>query len=414
MSPTDHAIDALRRFDGLARLDEQALRQIAEQAQLQRATPGSCLLPLGATDKRQLLLLDGELLLEAGDGATHRVRHSDNAARTPVSRLRPSRYRVTALTEVRYLLIDEALLDRQVLMITGSMVVEESVLVSEPNGLLDDTASHPIMFDLFHDLNRGQLVVPSDREVAIRIGRALDPGEQDHVRLAGLLAACPALTVKVLRAARAGGAPNFRNIRSAVARLGAEDIFALTVNCALRESLRTPSTLVLERMHLWWERTMQVAAVAGTLARMSERFDPGYAHLIGLLHSIAEPVLLAYADRHPDLADPHQLDHVVHGNRAEVGRILLTMWELPKDAVDAAAMCNRWGYDHPGEANYTDIVLAAQWFVASAGRTGRRPPADEIPAMRRFGLHRASHETEARIVAARDAALDEISSLLED
>lgn len=418
MPLTDHAAinAALRRFDRLATLDESLLDQLAAGSELRYASRGSCLLALGAADPRQLFLIDGELELEAGDGATHRVRHTDSAARAPVSRLRPSRYRVTALSDVRYLLIDQQLLDDHVYAPPAStVVVEESYLVSEPNDLPDDSAGHPIMYELYQDLNLGRLLVPSDREVAVRVGRALNPLDADHARIAGVLAACPALTLKVLRAARAAvpRGPALRSPRAAVERLGADGIFSLTVNCVLRESLRSDSATVCERMRSWWERTVRVAAISDVLARSSERFDPSYAMLIGLLHSIAEPVLLGYADRHPDLADPGLLDDVVHGNRAELGRILLAMWGQPREVVAATSLCNRWGYDHSGAADYTDILMVAQWYALDVDRSGRRPPLiEEIPAFRRLGLHAPSVETHQRITAAAAGALDAIDRLL--
>lgn len=407
---------ALRRFDRLAGLDDEQLNQLADETELRRAPPGTCLLELGCQDTRQLFLIEGELELKAGDGAFHHVRHTDPAASGPVSRLRPSRYRVTARTEVRYLLVNQESLeghtnDSQ----SAAMMVEESYLVSEPNILLDDSASHPLMFDVLHDLNLGQIVVPSDRDIAVRVGRALNPMETNLTRLAEALKVCPVLTLKTLRAARSTSKNRsaLRSTKAAVQRLGAEQTFALAVNCVLRESLRTESQVVRERMQSWWERTMRVAAISAVLARMSERFDPEYADLIGLLHAIAEPVLLGYADRHPDLADPVALDNVVHANRAELGRILLAMWDLPREIVEAARLCNHWAYDHPGEANYTDIVLVAQWHATIGSKRSRRtPPFEEIPAFRQLGLEKPSPELSLKIVEAAENAVHTIDARL--
>jgi hypothetical protein len=83
--------------------------------------------------------------------------------------------------------------------------------------------------------------------------------------------------------------------RQAVARLGADRIYDLAAQCVLRESLRSPSTAVRSRMQKWWRHAMRVSAISRVLARMSERFDPDHAATIGLLHSIAEPVMLFHA-----------------------------------------------------------------------------------------------------------------------
>jgi len=418
MAPEDnseiHA--ALRRLDRLSRLNESQLGKLAEELDLLRAAPGTCLLKRGSTDTCLLFLLEGELELLAGDGARHRVRDSDAAAKGPVSRLRPSPYKVVARTDVRYLLVEQQLLDNYFdERPSASVVVEESFLVSEPNELIDDSATHPLMFDVFDDLNHGRVVVPSDPEVAVRVGRSLVSQGTDIIRLANTLSICPALTLKVVRAARAAARSRgaIRSSKRAIELLGSESTLELTVHCVLRETLRTTSRVVRDRMHSWWERTMRVAAISAVLARMSKHLDPDYANLIGLLHSIAEPVLLGYADDHPDLTDGTALDNVLYSNRAELGRILLSMWDLPREIVDAAARCNQWGYDHAGEADYTDVILVAQWHAKIGGAGGRRAPAvEQIPAFARLGLQPASPALSLKIVEAADQAIDQTDSLL--
>ncbi|MGB5637598.1 MAG: HDOD domain-containing protein [Sedimenticolaceae bacterium] len=418
VSPEDSTIinSALRGFDRLSGLDEHQLEKLAGELELLRAPPGTSLLERGSTDSRLLFLLEGELELVAGDRASHRVRHTDAAAKGPVSRLRPSPYRVVTRTKVLYLLVEQGLLDSYSHEApTASVLVEESFLASGPNDLIDDGATHPLMFDVFDDLNHGRIVVPSDPDVAVRVGRSLVQSGSDIVRLASILSACPALTLKVARAAKLAG-PGLRPIhscRQAIERLGTEDTLALAVHCVLRESLRSGSPVVRERMHSWWEQTMRVSAIAAALARMSGHLYPSYAALIGLLHAIAEPVLLGYADRHPDLADEAALDNVVHSNRAELGRILLTMWDMPREIVDAAARCNQWDYDHPRPADYTDITLVAQWHAKIGGARGRRIPGfEEIPAFRRVGLDAGSPELSLKIVEAAEDAIDQTESLL--
>ena len=418
MSPEESALvhAALRRFDRLSRLDDHQLGKLVGELELLRAPPGTRLLERGSIDTRLLFLLEGELELVAGDSAVHRVRHTDAAAQGPVSRLRPSPYRVLTRTKVHYLLVEQRLLDSYSdEPPSTSVLVEESFLASGPNDLIDDSATHPLMFDVFDDLNHGRIIVPSDPDVAVRVGRSIVTVGNDSIRLSRILSACPALTLKVARAAKIArpGRNPIHSCKQAIEQLGAEDTLVLAVNCVLRESLRTASPVVRERMHSWWERTVRVAAIAAVLARMSERLDPDYAALIGLLHAIAEPVLLGYADRHPDLMDATALDNVVHNNRPELGRILLTMWDLPREIVDAAARCNQWGYDHPREADYTDITLVAQWHAKIGGVRGRRVPGfEEIPAFRRLGLQPATPELSLKIVEAADDAIERTDSLL--
>ena len=408
---------ALRRYDHLAGAAPALLRELAEGSQVRRAERGACLLELGSEKPQQLFLIEGELELSADDGQVHRVRHTDPAARSPVSRLRPSRYRVTARSDVLYLLVEQRLLDGcSHSATTAQVLVEEASPVFTPGELLDDSASHPMMFDVFDDLNRGRVVVLSEADAAARIARALSaPFAADPERLAELLSACPAIAVKVLRAAKAEVRSSIplRSVRAAVDRFGAERTFNLAVSCVLRESLRSASEVVQRRMHGWWQRTLRVAAFSVVLARMTTHLDCEYARLIGLLHSIAEPVLLGYADRHADLADGVALDNVVHANRAELGRILHTLWDLPREVIDAAAQCDHWGYEHAGEADYTDILLVAQWHALIGNtRSWQMPGVTEIPAFERLGLASPSPTLSLKIVEAADHVLGQSKQAL--
>jgi HD-like signal output (HDOD) protein len=407
--------DALRRFDQLAALSQRQLAQIADEVQLLRAARGTCLLDIGSHDPRLLFLIDGVLELVAADGARHKVHHADAAARGPVSRLRPSRYRVNAVSEVRYLWVDRELIERLCDAPSAAVVVEESYTDRGSDGLLDSNSSHPLMFDVLDDLNNGRIIVPSDQEIAIRVGRALGRLDTDLARIAQTLSICPALTLKAVRAARAAD-PERKQIHSckhAVAELGAERIYDLTANCVLRESLRSTSPAVAKRMKAWWRHTMRVSAISRVLARMSERFDPDYAALIGLLHSIAEPVMLQHADRHSDLEDSTLLDNVLYDNRAELGRILLSYWNLPRTLINAAGASNFWGYQHAGEADYIDIMLVAEWHAAIGGdRRHLMPRLETLPAAEKLGLIDPSPKLSLKIVEAANTAVAEAEDLI--
>ena len=407
--------DALRRFDQLAVLNEQQLEEIARHVKMHRALRGTCLLEIGSHDSRLLFLLDGELELLAEDGAKRRVRHDDPAAGGPVSRLRPSRYRVTAATEVRYLWVDQTMLDKLNIASSASAGVDDNFSSSSGVELIDSNATHGLMFDVLDDLNNHRIVVPSESGIAIRIGRSLDKPPADVGRIASTLSICPSLTIKVLRAARAADPNNapVLNCKQAVEQLGIDGVYELAARCVLRESLRSKSPAVQDRMQRWWRRTLRVSAISRVLAQKSERFDPGLAAMIGLLHSIAEPVMLGHVHRHSDLKDLTLLDNVLRDNRAELGRILLSYWDMPRPLTNAAGHCNNWSYGHPGDADYTDILLVSQWHaVIGSNRPPKMPSLEEMPAAKKLGLAEPSPKLSLKIVEAADSAIEQADALL--
>jgi hypothetical protein len=76
--------------------------------------------------------------------------------------------------------------------------------------------------------------------------------------------------------------------------------------------------------------------------------------------------------------------------------------------VEATTLCNHWAYDHAGEADFTDILLVAQWHAMIGGDRNRRMPSvKEIPAFGRLGLQSASPELSLKIVETANAAIEQ-------
>lgn len=406
---------ALSRFDHLNGLQEEQLGELAEQVRVLEARGGSRLLDLGSKEQRLLFLVEGALELLAEDGARHIVRHTDAAALGPVSRLRPSRYRVTAIETVRYLMIDHEIIDRLTCDTeTVAIQIDEAHLTVDVDSA-DEAAMHPLMFDVLDDINRGFVLLPSEPHIAIQVGNSLRLAGNNIVRTAEILAVCPVIALKAARAAMAteAGAGGVRSMRDAIAILGMDNTFELAVHCVLRETLRTESASALAAMTAWWERTVRIAAACAALARISERFDPEFAALVGLLHGLGEAVLLQYVDRHGNLATDNGLTRAVHYNRAQVGHILAVMWGLPREISEAANECNNWRYEHAGAVNYTDILLVGQWYaMAAEGKQSELPPVDGFPASVRLGISNASEEFRRSIQNAVDQAVAHAGALL--
>jgi HD-like signal output (HDOD) protein len=90
------------------------------------------------------------------------------------------------------------------------------------------------------------------------------------------------------------------------------------------------------------------------------------------------------------------------------------MWGLPKEIVEAAARCNQWSYNGSSAvADYTDVLLVAEWHAAIGGTRSRRKPAiEEIPAFRRLGLQSSEPALGVKIVDAADQVIGKIEALL--
>jgi hypothetical protein len=97
-------LKSFTRFRGIA-LD--GLNEIAENSPVFQATVGAQLLERGTNDNWNLYLLSGTLELEAGDGATKQINGSTEQACAPISFLKPRMYAVRAITDVKFLFIND-------------------------------------------------------------------------------------------------------------------------------------------------------------------------------------------------------------------------------------------------------------------------------------------------------------------
>jgi HD-like signal output (HDOD) protein len=406
---------ALSRFDHLSGLGDEQLTELAGQIRVLEADGGARLLDLGSKETRLLFLVEGALELLAEDGARHIVRHTDAAALGPVSRLRPSRYRVTAVGAVRYLMIDHQIIDQlsrndEI----DAMQIDEVHLAVDPDSA-DEAASHPLMFDVLDDINRGFVLLPSEPDMAVQVGDSLRSAGDNVIKMAEILTVCPVIALKATRAAMAleSGRADIRSMREVIARLGVEPTFELSIHCVLRETLRTESANARAAMKDWWERTVRITAACAALARISERFDPEFAALVGLMHGFGEAVLLQYVDRHGNLDADTALARAVHYNRTQVGHILAVMWGLPREIGEAANECNNWSYRHAGEANYVDILLVGQWFVmAFEGKQSTLPALENFRAAKQLGIGKASEEFRDGVEEAVAQAVMHAAALL--
>jgi len=103
--------EALRTFTRFQGLDQNSLGMLAIKNPIFSAPTGAKLLARGTQDKWNLYLLDGELSLEAADGAHKEIDGAKPSAKLPVSYLKPRKYTVTAVAPVRFLWMYEPMIE---------------------------------------------------------------------------------------------------------------------------------------------------------------------------------------------------------------------------------------------------------------------------------------------------------------
>jgi hypothetical protein len=98
----------LREFERFRSVPFDRLDRFGHGLETKTAPPGAVIAERGGSDDWNYYLLQGVVQLEAEDGGKHIIEGGTSEARAALANLKPRRYRVTAVTTVKYLQIDSS------------------------------------------------------------------------------------------------------------------------------------------------------------------------------------------------------------------------------------------------------------------------------------------------------------------
>jgi HD-like signal output (HDOD) protein len=391
----------LSRFDQLAHLEPERLEALAAQVDILEVPKGTPLVELGSLETDTVFLVSGRVRLEAEDGRSRFISEQDPAARSPLCRLRPSRWRALAASDVRYLRIREELIAT-----LGDDQTPATYEVTELSGAAGTLpGGGDFLVELVNDLNRHCLVVPSLPQAASYAASQILEADGEPAAIARALLVDPALALKAMQAAntRDPGAAPVRSCRSAVERLGADTVYGLAVHCAFREAFRSPDPAMHERFREWWRLSLLTGRLARQLGGLASGFDPELAELVGLTHDIGRAIVLNYGAKTlpADASDEGFPSEVAYASRLLLGR-----WHLPQELMHAAERHEDWLLDS-GRPGYADIaVVARRMALLKLDPDAPAPPLREMPAARRLHPDLRDADRVEQMLSSARAAID--------
>ena len=101
----------LKKLIPICELTEANFQELVKQIQLESIVAGENLFKRGDNDKNTYYLINGEVTLTDGNGTEKKLNHRSTQCRFPLDHHRPRHYTVTADTDLRFLKIDNNLLD---------------------------------------------------------------------------------------------------------------------------------------------------------------------------------------------------------------------------------------------------------------------------------------------------------------
>lgn len=398
----------LRRFYPLGDLDFEFLQGLSRQLSIQSAHPGVRLLSLGDTEDSLLYLLRGSVALKAIDGVTQRMSADEKSARSPIARLRPSRFEVIAETRVDYLVVPASLLNAPPPN-TPSTAGIELYEVVEKGAQGPDLAEDQLAFRMYEDLKSNKLLLPSLPNVAIQVGQAIKHDYADAKWVARVVQNDPVIAaklIKVANSARYAGRASIASLTDAIARIGLTTTHSLVITFALRELFRCSSPTLNRIMREQWEQSRELGAICRVLAAQCGKIEPETALLAGLLHNIGSVAIITHARDYPELtSNTEVLMGVVGHLKSQVGKMILAYWDFPKSLVEAAG--DQPLRTHEGPCDTGDLVNVARHHIMAESQ--QEKPMTNLPAYEKLSVEPSEIHS---ILQEAQSELQETLSLL--
>lgn len=223
--------------------------------------------------------------------------------------------------------------------------------------------------DIAADLARGEIAFPTFAQATLKIRRTLDIPGVDAERMAQAISTEPLLAVRLVRmansAAMGGGGKPIGDVKSAIVRLGHQNVRTLAISVAMEQLRNAPANptyaAIAERA---WCHSVNVAAMAFVLAKRLPRVNPDEALFAGLVHDIGHFYLLAQAPKYPEIED-HQdeLEGLLAEWHPSIGQAVLHDFQLSEAVLEAVAE-HEYGQFHLPPRTLRDVVVLANVAMA--------------------------------------------------
>lgn len=248
-----------------------------------------------------------------------------------------------------------------------------------------------LLDELFNDLEKGKLTLPTLPEVALRVRDTLEDEDAGMGKVAKVISTDAALTARLIQVANSPllrAARTIDSVDAAITRMGATMTRNLVTSIAMEQMFQATSDVTDKRLRDLWEHSMSVAAISNALCRQFTKLKADEALLAGLVHDIGALPIITRAEDVPELLENEALlDHIITKAHAEIGQAILTKWNFAPHLIAVAAEHEDITRSHDGNADYIDLVIVAN-LESHAGSKHPLGKVDykTVPAFGKLGL----------------------------
>ncbi len=205
-----------------------------------------------------------------------------------------------------------------------------------------------------------RIILPSLPEVALRVRQMCGQDDVSHTELEKEITKDAAISARLFKVANSSALYSARpltSLRQAITRLGLNLVRSLVTQLSILQTMQ--GDINDERMRGFAASGLRISALCHTLALGQRHLDAEQAALAGLVHDIGKLPLRRFLEAHPELCEAQecqQLELVLH---PAVGGLLLRQWKFPEELVRVAEEHEEMERNPAEQADYTDLVIAA-------------------------------------------------------
>jgi len=232
------------------------------------------------------------------------------------------------------------------------------------------------------DAERGEMIFPTNVDIALRVRRMLDDPDCAIEPLSKLISTEPVLSARVVAVANSIAYNPYgrtsSDLRSAVSRIGMNTLRSLATAVVVRQMQAMPKTPALQALaQRLWLHTTEVATLARVIAKKVTHQDPEAAFFAGVVHEVGSFYLLSRAADFPELLqEPFAAWR--EGGEAQLGRAVLKALAVPEPVL--AALEVMWdGFLAMPPASLGDTLLLADELAS------QESPLAELAGLGRQG-----------------------------
>lgn len=226
---------------------------------------------------------------------------------------------------------------------------------------------------LAHDLNRGDIKLPSFPDVVMRIRKALDDPDTTGQDLATVLSVDAVLAARILILANSTyynpGGIKIEGLEAAVGRVGFEKVRTAAIAYAV-EQLHASKGLEPLKAELGatWSASMRLAAMSEVIARHCSELDVDSAFIAGLLNRIGDFYIFTKYKDYPELIqDEDHRQNLIDEWAAPIGESIVAGWEFSEEIQGSVNPDEVETTRRRVHANLADVVTTAKMSLNGAG-----------------------------------------------